>query len=444
MDFSNLKPIHLHIEELNYELRVRGILTTRKDVNIKRKMLHRRLDTERGPDIELVDPDFDIDNEKRIIDETLGQLRNLINKFNGPETDSDFQRIRSRLIYITNRVKRIKIPTIDSDNSVQLYKNESYATCVELETLLFDSIVQEQPLPNLNTLSPPQSLPQPSVRLSSGNQQFQNSVPVYKWDISKFNGDSNTLLSFLNRIDELSKARNVTKSELLASAADLFSDKAYIWFKSIENSVNDWDQLVALLKTYFLPSDFDDRIWDDIRDRTQGKKEPIHIYIAVMQTYFNLLQKPVHEGTKLRYIRKGILPHYNERLSVVTNPIKTVSELLDWCRKIDESQSYANDYHAPPKTSKFCPELIYLSNTEPSTSSSNVSVNTISYSFINTNSNKSRNINKNVDSNFNNCGQPNHSYLYCTAIKTKFCFKCGMKNKTIRTCSCSKNERGRH
>lgn len=52
-----------------------------------------------------------------------------------------------------------------------------------------------------------------------------------------------------------------------------------------------------------------------------------------MQTYFNLLQKPVHDGTKLMYIRKRILSHYNERLSVVTVPIKTVDEFLDWLEK---------------------------------------------------------------------------------------------------------------
>lgn len=456
-----MKPIHLHIEELNYELRIRGILTTRKDVTIKRKMLNRRLDTERGRDIEFFDPEYNIDTEQTIINDTLNQLRALIDEFNGPESDSGFQRIRSRLIHMINRVKRIRIPVDDEDNVVQLFKNESYATCVELEALLFDSIVQEPLLSNSNDTNNSQNTVQSSTsRMSNNFQTVQKSIPVYKWNITKFNGDAKTLMSFLIKVDELAKARNVTKAELLASATDLFSDKAYVWFKSIEKSLKDWDHLVMLLKTNFLPPNFDDSIWDDIRNRTQGKKEPIHIYIAVMQTYFNFLQKPVHEGTKLRYIRKGILPYYNERLSVITTPIKTIEDILEWCKKIDEGQSFADEYHSPAKTSNFFPELNYLSISEPSTSTSNVSVNTIS-NYEQEKHNKKKYIPRKthsfkksvkVSSNLQptnsnnkpslicwNCAQPNHSYQYCTARKTRFCFNCGKKNETIRTCSCSKN-----
>ncbi|KAG5861644.1 hypothetical protein JTB14_025658 [Gonioctena quinquepunctata] len=114
--------------------------------------------------------------------------------------------------------------------------------------------------------TPSQKLPSPIdlnstlhiSRTTVVNSPVQKSVPVYKWNLTKFNGDSNALFSFMNKIEELATARNVTKY-----AADLFTDKAYIWFKSIESSEKDWDHLVSLLKTYFLPLDFDDRIQDD-------------------------------------------------------------------------------------------------------------------------------------------------------------------------------------
>lgn len=446
-----MKTIYLLSEELNYELRLRNIVT-RKDMPTKRKILNKRLANSSMNDnevIALTDPEYVFETEKIIITDTLDQLRTMINDFSGPETDSGFQKIKSRLIYISYRIQRIVVPQNEDAVSIQDFKNESYATCIELEALLDDSVmVNENPLSNVATVVDMNSTLQ-IPRMSVVNNPIQKSIPVYKWNITKFNGESNLLFSFLNRVDELAKARNVSKDDLLSSAADLFTDKAYIWYKSIASSVKDWEHLVSLLKTYFLPLDFDDRIWDDIRGRTQGKKEPIHIYIAVMQTYFNHLQKPVHDSTKLKYIRKGILPHYNERLSVVVTPITTVEHLLDWCRKIDECQQYANEYHSPPKTSNLCPELVYLSS-EPSTSTSDISVNTISNNKDESRLNKNtfhKNFQKNSYSKSNdattkicwNCRKINHSFRYCTAKRTKFCFKCGKQNETTKSCSCSKN-----
>lgn len=48
-----------------------------------------------------------------------------------------------------------------------------------------------------------------------------------------------SLLGFLERVEEYLKSRHVSKIELFDSGVDLFSDKAYLWFKSVENTVSD-------------------------------------------------------------------------------------------------------------------------------------------------------------------------------------------------------------
>ena len=458
MDIQNMKPVHLLSEELSYELRIRGIVTTRKDASIKRKMLQKCISKEVGRDLEYSDPEYNFENEQKIINEVLDNLRNLISEFSGPETDSGFLRIRSRLIHVTNRVKRIKFRVDDDDESIQTFKNESYATCIELEVLLGDNVVNTKQQIETNNSSNLIVSNNP-VEIQHTIQNVTKSVPVYKWDITKFNGDYRTLFSFLVKVDELCKSRHVTRTELFQSASDLFSDKAYVWYKSIENTVTDWDSLVALIKKRFLVvKDFDDIIWDEIRTRTQGKHEPIHIYIAVMETYFTYLERPVHECTKLKWIRKLMLPHYLTRMPL--SPINTISELIDICQKIDEDKFVENKYHPPPKTSNLNPDLVYLSSCEPSTSTSNMSINTVEISDNSEELNKKgktnfkKNQNKNKSNKFSksnksndksaktcwNCNLPNHTYHFCTARKNRFCHNCGKPNETVYSCkNCSKN-----
>jgi hypothetical protein len=59
-------------------------------------------------------------------------------------------------------------------------------------------------------------------------------VPIHTWGVS-FNGEENgmTVNQFLERVEELSVARNATNRDLFNAAIDLFSGKALIWYRSV-------------------------------------------------------------------------------------------------------------------------------------------------------------------------------------------------------------------
>lgn len=97
---EGMKPVHLLSEELNYELRIRGINTTR-DIAAKRKILSRALEKERFRPLELIDAAFSFESEKEAVDKTLESINSLILEFEGPASDSLHKRIKSRLIHIT-------------------------------------------------------------------------------------------------------------------------------------------------------------------------------------------------------------------------------------------------------------------------------------------------------------------------------------------------------
>lgn len=136
MESYIIKPVHLLATELDYELRIRGIVTTRKDVAAKRKMLARALDTDKNRALELVDPDNNFDNENFVIDDTLTQITSLVSDFEGSQSDSYFKRITSRLGYLSRRIKHIVVPAGDNAAAVLEYRNEAYASCPELDAIL--------------------------------------------------------------------------------------------------------------------------------------------------------------------------------------------------------------------------------------------------------------------------------------------------------------------
>ena len=76
-----------------------------------------------------------------------------------------------------------------------------------------------------------------------------HAMPLYKWQVT-FNGldSQNTLLPFLEQVDELCLARDVTYESLFISAIDLFTEPARSWYVANKQLVSDWHELVALLK----------------------------------------------------------------------------------------------------------------------------------------------------------------------------------------------------
>ncbi|KAL3281436.1 hypothetical protein HHI36_004644 [Cryptolaemus montrouzieri] len=130
-----MKPNHLLIGELNYELRIRGV-TSERDQDVKREMLGRLLDKEqRGQVQNLLDPSYVFANERDDIEYALLSIRQLINEFEEV-----------------------------NDHEQRDFKNKSYATCTELDAELHDRV-----LPSVAAV-----LPDPSQASTSTQQPILN------------------------------------------------------------------------------------------------------------------------------------------------------------------------------------------------------------------------------------------------------------------------------
>lgn len=443
---DTFKATHLLSCELNYELRLRGVESDRPH-DQKRKILGRIIAKEQQQNFDrntLSDSSYDPEVEKTEIEQSLKSIETLIKDFEGPTSDSAYKRAISRLEHIVGRIKRVR--TIETDaiyNEMLKFKNESYATALELDAELHERVCETVPTQFHNssvlgnthiTNNNPCNFSQPTACSSKG-------VPVYKLGI-QFDGEPSKLLSFIEKVEELAEARNVSQSNLFSSASDLFTGKATYWFRQVKSCLSNWEDLVLKLKKDFLSTDFDEDIWTQIKSRRQGKTEPVVLFIACLETLFARLSRTPAETTKIRYIKLGLQREYQTRLAL--SDIDSVSTLSNLCKRLEEADVLGLATSSRTISCLGDPELAYISD-RSSSSNSNTNVH-IKKKFNNQKRKSVKPVNSQVNVTSSNkviscwrCGLQNHTFKNCISnIKKKFCFKCGKEDTTSKECSCNK------
>jgi len=461
---EGLRPSHLLDYELNYELKIRSIETER-NVQEKRKMLSTLLYKEKQSNKSLISNkavlELEFDEEEVDINKSMKSITDIIADFEGTVGDSVYLRMKSRLFHLSKRIKRVPVP--EDNHEAQKYLNESYASCLTLESDLFDKVREVEPNQNFNPVQQ-----QPIIHVSPPVVSCNSNVPaIGDWQV-KFNGDGKKLYHFLERISELAQSRRVRDEDLFNSAAELFIGDAFVWYKSIKSSVNDWQSLVVRLKKDFLHSDVEDDLWDQIKSRKQKSNESVAVFIAHLQVLFSRLTTSPAEVTRIKHIKNNLLPEYITQLALME--VRSVNDLATYCRKIEEASYIKNKRNQHHSVN----ELKEPEHNKPSTSHYNNNNNFNKYNssqrynsnrpqnkFNNKTFSNSRNINshyENKQSNSSNnsrefkpesknkvvcwnCELPNHVYMNCTSKRNIFCFKCGFKGIKTNECpKCSKNE----
>ncbi|KAK9876481.1 hypothetical protein WA026_012793 [Henosepilachna vigintioctopunctata] len=242
-------------EQLNYELKIRGVITI-KEFHRKSVILARLLEQEKKRNIDVksfIDPEYSSDSETVVITASFAKINELLEEFEGTDKDSDFVRILNYIIHTYFRIERIVIPEQDVGNLIKNFELESHASALEFEAILFEKLKTMILIYNqimflylLQFLR--FCLPTPLYMMSQ-----KKSLPVYQRNLTYSGNKNESLFPFLSRVEKYCKSRNVTKSELFVCAAELFSGAALYWFRSVESKVRDWNSLVNLLKEQFLP-----------------------------------------------------------------------------------------------------------------------------------------------------------------------------------------------
>lgn len=112
------------------------------------------------------------------------------------------------------------------------------------------------------------------------------SVPVSKWQL-KFSGMS--VNAFLERVKELRIARHISEDGLFDSAVDLFEGYALLWYRDARKRIITWPDLARLQREKFQSVHYNEKLFEEIKLRTQEPSESIRVYFSVMSAKFGRL-----------------------------------------------------------------------------------------------------------------------------------------------------------
>lgn len=365
-----IEPDRLVKEELEYEIKIRGILPT-GNVKELTRTLRDLLTLENEGHSFSMKVEFDAESEIRICQEKLVDLESLIK---APLSEAIIRKLKSKLGHLVGRCERI---TSNDKETIEIkaklltdifkYVSRFRKLCEEhkgssepLDIQFQQSLITSTP--NRSSSNATENQSASGLPVLMNNLNLNKRVNFSSWGLT-FSGDSDTmgLNAFLERIEELCEAHNVSHDDLFRGAIEIFEGKALIFYRALKGKVNDWKTLCEHFREEFLPRDYTERLWEQIKTRTQGEKESITIYVAYMTNLFNRCSASINEAMKLKILRKNILPFYQTQLGLVD--ISTVDELIKLCKRIEDSRVNVLNF-VPPTVDKHSvePDLLYKAN----------------------------------------------------------------------------------
>lgn len=429
-----ITPCWLSKDELIYEHKLRGLpLGTVEEM---RSSLSSALQDEKSnPEAEKKYPPYpySVEEDEVEIKEKLEELQTLLSR---EIAKKDLKKLESKLGHVSNRIQRM---SDDSDERADLLK-----TILDLTTIFIDGREKIRKPPELQLLeeslkqvlnlsaaniqhgsqhTPPQIRPaRASTPIANNNHTASKSVPVYKWGL-KFSGVG-SVNAFLERVEELMTARNVDERQVFASALDLFEGNALKWYRNNRKYLEDWEQLVLQLRTEFQPINYNEKLFTEIKQRTQGPDESVGAYLDNMEALFSRLTCSVAGNAKLKIMLDNLQPFYQSQLALVD--IDSADHLRKLCKQLEARREAVQNFAPPSRRQKHLePDLAYVDLLGTSEQVEVAEVSTTSRKCF-------------------NCGSPTHLVQKCPKPRVRKCYRCGEMGVTVATCKkCSENLMGR-
>lgn len=417
----------LRKDELEYEARIRGAEPASKVIDLRAQV--RKLSKELPSD-EIAEVDLDIVSEFHAVKDKLAYLNDLIVGAGKPTcTLKLLNRVEAVAHHLYHRLSRL-IPTEESpvttENLDSLRENLDQILH-KLDNFMYNFKSGLSQRRHSNSIPPPipaedmaigtDSVTPPTVSPAKEITYYNNGSgsAIHKLGIT-YNGTT-CVKAFLQRLDELCRSRGITDSRLFNSAAELFTDEALSWYRGILNEVNDWAQLKDLLLVEYLPSDYDQKLMQELLSRTQGPDESIVNYLSIMKNYFIRLSTPLSDKVMLDIVMLNIQPYYSTQLAL--EKTDTWAELKRKCKLVEVANDRARRFTNPPvvSSSSVAPDLGYKpKSSRPAPKVAAVEAPEIPSSFC------------------VRCRVKGHSLKSCTAPFVVICYRCGEKDVTARTC----------
>ena len=431
----------LRKSEICYELKLRGWSISQldnKSTDELRKSLRGHINAEQGnrsiSELQNNIP-FEEDVEELLLN--VRDIYKIVSESPRPFALNLRNRIVSRMTHVSARFKNLNLDINEAQQVNRVAEIREIILDIECELSDVELPVRQAPVTEAFSSSFTASSP-----VFARNPM--PSYPVYKWQLH-FNG-SDALMPFLEQLDELCITRGVTKDALFISAYDLFDGPARVWYTANRHLVNNWEELVDLLKKRFLPANFDREIKRQIESAWQQEGENVSLFVARVNKLYSRLSVPVSESEKILHLRERLLPFFIEHTALAK--INTLPDLEDLCSDLERTRlcvqrrAQAFPVRAPTNSkSTFRSFAFPQSSSLPSKSVAAKSYHSSNNYATDGSSQPQPPTSSSTSASFSskvvcfNCKQPGHLRSSCPKPIRRCCFRCGRPGVTVRTCN---------
>lgn len=231
----------------------------------------------------------------------------------------------------------------------------------------------------------------------------------------RFKGDT-CVRAFITRLEELRVAREIPEKVIFNGFPEILDGPALHWFRANKDTIHGYKELLKALRADFDIPDFDFKLMNEIRARTQARYESIVVFLSYMGGLFSRLTKPLAETDRLDILLRNIRPEYSRELALID--IESIQELKTVCMRLELAGARASNF-SEPSTSGYtvAPDLQFSPRFGPRkqvVSSMNRGAEPDLFCF--------------------RCKVKDHNTSRCPRSRDLVCFRCGRAN--VRTPEC--------
>lgn len=176
-------------------------------------------------------------------------------------------------------------------------------------------------------------------------------LPIYKWQIEKFNGKEEDLSRFLCLVQQLAQATQTTEEELFENRIHLLGGDVVEHLAEAED-VHTWRDVVRVLTHYGMGTETDSDILRKIFTEKQGTLSAGQ-YLKRLELWFQSLQIAMTEAEKVKVtlqglgypLRQALVSHNYQRWQDLKLAAKKVEGFLGIESKIPRAVTWQTETH---------------------------------------------------------------------------------------------------